>query len=300
VVNQVAFTVVVRLASSGTAAHGCGNQPASTTATGFTVYSSAYLLVTVPHAIITVSLATAILPRLSAKARDGDLGGLAGTLAGTLRTALAFAVPFALALPLVAYDVSKVLFGYGGSSQTFGNFAPSLMLFGPGVVLFTVHYLMLRGFYALELNRTVFFIQCAIAATNVVVAVVLVQRATAAGTSPALVLAYGASYLVGSTVSYAMLARRLGGLETPASLRFLVRLVIAAGISTTVAWLVGHALPGGGKDVSHLLAAFRLVTLAGVDVAVFVGLARLMHIREVTSVLDLVVRRFPGRRSYHG
>ena len=300
VVNQVAFTVVVRLASSGTAAHGCGNQPASTTATGFTVYSSAYLLVTVPHAIITVSLATAILPRLSAKARDGDLGGLAGTLAGTLRTALAFAVPFALALPLVAYDVSKVLFGYGGSSQTFGNFAPSLALFGPGVVLFTVHYLMLRGFYALELNRTVFFIQCAIAATNVVVAVVLVQRATAAGTSPALVLAYGASYLVGSAVSYAMLARRLGGLETPASLRFLVRLVIAAGISTTVAWLVGHALPGGGEDVSHLLAAFRLVTLVGVDVVVFVGLARAMHIREVTSVLDLVVRRVPGRRSYHG
>jgi hypothetical protein len=25
-----------------------------------------------------------------------------------------------------------------------------------------------------------------------------------------------------------------------------------------------------------------------------------MHLREVTTVLDLVVRRMPGRRSYHG
>ena len=57
--------------------------------TGYTVYAAAFLFVMVPHAIITVSLATAILPRLSAKAADGDLTGLAGTLAGTLRTALA-------------------------------------------------------------------------------------------------------------------------------------------------------------------------------------------------------------------
>ena len=41
--------------------------------TGYTVYSAAFLFVMVPHAIITVSLATAILPRLSAKAADGDL-----------------------------------------------------------------------------------------------------------------------------------------------------------------------------------------------------------------------------------
>ena len=175
-----------------------------------------------------------------------------------------------------------------------------MILFGPGVVFFTVHYLMLRGFYALELNRTVFFIQCAIAATNIVVAIALVQRATAAGTSPALVIAYGASYLVGSAVSYGMLARRLGGLETPTSLRFLARLLIAAGISTAAAWLLGQVLPGGGDDVSHLGAAFRLVVLGGADILVFVGLARLMHIREVTTVLDLVVRRLPGRRSYHG
>jgi putative peptidoglycan lipid II flippase len=300
IVNQVAYTVVVRLASGGTAhgGGGCGqghHHAQIADATGYTVYASAFLFVMVPHAIITVSLATAILPRLSAKAADGDLAGMAGTLASTLRTALAVVIPFALALPLLAYDASKVLFGYLATSSTFDHYVPSMILFGPGIVFFTVHYLMLRGFYALELNRTVFFIQCAIGVTNVVVAVVLVKQATAAQTSPALVIAYGASYLLGSAISYAMLRRRLGGLETPHLVRFLVRLLIAAGLAAGLAWLLAQALPGRGHDVSHTLAAVRVVLIGGLDLVLFVAFARVMRIREVTTVLDTVLRRRRGR-----
>ncbi len=256
-----------------------------------------FLFVMVPHAIITVSLATAILPRLSAKAADGDLTGLAGTLAGTLRTALAIVIPFAFLLPLVAYDAAKVLFGYGATATTFDHYVTSMILFGPGVVFFTVHYLMLRGFYALELNRLVFFVQCAIAATNVVVALLLVSRATPAQTSPALVLAYLASYVLGATVSYLLLRARLGGLETAELVRFLVRLLIAALVST--ARRLGAregCCPGRGDDVSHVLAGVRLVLLSAIDVGIFVALARLLRLREVTTVLDTVIHRFAGAR----
>jgi putative peptidoglycan lipid II flippase len=305
IVNQVAYTVVVRLASGGTARSSCQDLAGHaarqaeqvSAATGYTVYAAAFLFVMVPHAIITVSLATAILPRLSAKAADGDLPGLAGTLAGTLRTALAVVIPFALALPLLAYDAAKVLFGYGATSTTFDHYVPSIILFGPGIVFFTVHYLMLRGFYALELNRTVFFIQCAIGVTNVVLAILLVHEATAAQTSPALVIAYGSSYVLGSAVSYLLLRGRLGGLETPALLRFVVRVLIAAGISTLVAWAVGRVLPGHADDVSHVLAASRVVLLGGIDLALFLVLARAMRIQEVTSVVETLVRRIPGARS---
>jgi putative peptidoglycan lipid II flippase len=206
-------------------------------------------------------------------------------------------IPFALALPLLAYDASKVLFGYGATATTFDHYVPSMILFGPGIVFFTVHYLMLRGFYALELNRTVFFIQCAIGATNVVVAILLVHEATAAQTSPALVIAYGSSYLLGSTVSYVMLRGRLGGLETPALVRFLARILIAAGVSTAVAWAVGRVLPGHTDDVSHALAAVRVVVLGVIDLGLFVVLARWMRITEVTSVIETMMRRIPGARA---
>ena len=78
IVNQVAYIVVMRLASGGTAGGGDG--------TGITIYATAFLIVMVPHSMITVSLTTAILPRLSAQAAESDLEGLARSLASTLRT----------------------------------------------------------------------------------------------------------------------------------------------------------------------------------------------------------------------
>jgi len=290
VVNQIAYTVVVRLASGGTAAAVDGG-----TGTGYTVYAQSFLIVMVPHAVITVSLATAILPRLSDRANVGDLGGVARTLSLSLRSALAVILPFALLLPLVAPDVAHVVWGWGAGRDEFELFTPTLSLFGVGLLFFTVHYLTLRGFYALERNRTVFWIQCVIAVTNIAAAVVLVSLATAEQTSPALVLAYIASYAVGSTLSYLVLRRLLGGLETPRLARFLVRLLIAAGISTVAAYLAVLALDQLGTPPNQAFAALRGVTITALDVLVFVAVARLLHLREVTDVLDTVTRRLRSR-----
>src|SRR4029079_18658368 len=46
IVNQVAYTIVVRLASSGTVG-GAGSD-----GTGYTIYSNAFLLTMVPHSVI--------------------------------------------------------------------------------------------------------------------------------------------------------------------------------------------------------------------------------------------------------
>ena len=85
----------------------------------------------------------------------------------------------------MALDIAQVIWGYGSAAADFGNFAPSLALFGIGLVLFTAHYLMLRGFYALEQTRRVFLIQCGIAATNIVAALLLTHDAPASRDRPA-------------------------------------------------------------------------------------------------------------------
>jgi putative peptidoglycan lipid II flippase len=292
IVNQVAYAVVVRLASGGTATIGCGGT-SSSDATGYTVYSSTFLIMMVPHSIITVSLATAILPRLSARAAEHDLAGVARSLGETLRSALAVVVPFALLLPLIATDVSSVIWGHGAASDRYQLYAPSLALFGPGLVFFTVHYLMLRGFYSLELTRTVFFIQCAVGATNILAAVALVARTDAEHTSPALVVAYTASYVVGAAVSYLVLRRRLGGLDSARLVRFVLRLLLAALVSTAAAGAVAYALHGVAGQPAWPVAALWALLITVADVVVFLALARVVRLREVTSVLDTVARRMP-------
>ena len=93
-------------------------------------------------------------------------------------------LPFAALLPIIALDLANALFGLGAGRDSFALYQPVLALFGPGLVFFTVHYLMLRGFYALERNRTVFLIQCGIAAVNIAVAVALVTRTDPRATAP--------------------------------------------------------------------------------------------------------------------
>jgi putative peptidoglycan lipid II flippase len=289
IVNQVAYTVVVKIASSGTA-------EAATTAggnagTGYTIYSSAFLVMMVPHSIATVSLATAMLPRLSAHAADGDLAGVARNVASTLRTTLALIVPFALLLPLVAHDVSNLIWGYAAAKNTFDDFAVALALFAPGLVFFTSHYLMLRGFYSLERTRTVFWVQCVIAATNIVLAILLTRHASPAGTAPGLVIAYGGAYAIGAVCSYLLLRHVLGGLETPALARFLVRLVVAAGAAALVGLAVRYGFeqswPGDGK--LRAVVVMSSITLAGAGV--YLALSRVLKITEVTGILRLVARR---------
>jgi putative peptidoglycan lipid II flippase len=281
VVTQAAYLVVVKLASGGTADGG----------TGYTVYANSLLIMMVPHSIVTVSLATAILPRLSSFAHEDRLGELGSTVGSTLRTSLALVLPFAVLLPVVAGDVAGFAFGWAGGEDTAASFAPTLALFGPALAFFTVHYFMLRGFYAMEMTRLVFFIQLAVSGTNVLVATLLVPSRPPEETAPMLVVAYLSSYAVGAVVSFVLLRRTVGGLETPQLLRFLARMSIVLAAAVAAAWSVELALAGLGERPGPLVGLVRGGASALAGLLVVLGGARLLRVREVTTLVDTVAAR---------
>ncbi len=288
VVNQIAYTVVVRIASSGTVGEAGSADPQGT---GYTVYSNSFLLTMVPHSIITVSLATAVLPMLSSYAAAGNLGAVGRQIASTLRSAYALVVPVAVLFAVMALDVAQVIWGYGSAAADFGNFAPSLALFSAGLVLFTAHYLLLRGFYALEQTRRVFLIQCAIAATNIVAALVLTHDAPPREIAPRLVIAYTASYAVGALTSYVVLSRTVGGLGGRQLLRFLVRLALAVAVSGALAWGLRTGLDDLWTGEGTLQAVVELFLVSTLFAAAYLALARMLRITEVTEVLSMIGRR---------
>lgn len=294
IVNQIAYTVVVRLASGGTASSALGGV---VSATGYTVYSQSFLIIMTPHSVVTVSLATAILPLLSARADGTDLTRLAHPLAGALRTALAVILPFAALLPVWAPDVANVVWGHGAGRDDYLLYVPTLSLFGVGLVFFTVHYMMLRGFYALERTRTVFWIQCAVAATNVLAALALVPAADPVDTAPALVLAYIASYAVGAVASYVVLRRPLGGLEGRALVRFGVRVGLAAALVAAATFLLSRLLHALVPEPHWVVSAGFLLLLGATAVAMYVVIARMLRVREVVEIVDTVTARRRRRRS---
>ena len=112
-------------------------------------------------------------------------------------------------------------------------------------------------------------------------------------------LSYAGAYAVGAVSSYSLLRHLLGGLRTPALVRFLVRMLLSAGPAALAAWATAWALHAGLGDTldSKLGSVLFLAAVGLVDGVVYLLLARLLRVREVTEVVETVTRRLrlPGR-----
>jgi putative peptidoglycan lipid II flippase len=280
-VTQAALVVVTRLASGATV----GGKGA-----GLTAYSNAYAVWILPHSLITVSLATAMLPAASRLAAAGDRPGVAAETMRALRLAMTALLPAAVAFLVLGLPLAHLVFGFGQGAKDAGFVGGALMALAIGLVPFTVQYICLRAFYALEDTRTTFFLQCLIAGTNVVlgVAVVLLLDDPAL-VATGLALSYSAAYLIGLPISFARLRRKLPALDAEALVRHCVRLILAVTPAAIAAWVISWAF--ASQSGSQLALALGLVVAGVVAVGLFLLMARLMRIHEVSQIVTTLLRR---------
>ncbi len=290
-VNQVTLIVVTRLALSGTASVGAGDDAA-----GVFAYSTAMLVFLVPHGIISVSLATAMLPRVSALAADGDNVEVARVSARSIRQALAIVVPAATAMFAFAVPAMLLIAGNGAANGNTTGMSLTLMALSLGLVPFTVQYFQLRTFYAFEDTRTPFLIQLVIAAVNITTAIVGVSLLTDHRFN-AVVLAgaYTVAYTVGVLFSRAVLRRRVprvagAGITLPA-----IAMGIAATVAAAVAWAVVFTIDRAGTFSGPLWAMVSLAIGGAIMLPVYAALARVLRIHEVNDLVQTVTRRLPVR-----
>ncbi len=280
-VTQAALVVVSKLASSATV----GGKGA-----GLTAYSNAYAVWILPHSLITVSLATAMLPAASRLAAAGDLPGVAAETMRAIRLSVTALLPAAVAFLALGLPLAHVVFGFGQGAKDASFVGGALMALAIGLVPFTVQYICLRAFYALEDTKTTFFLQCLIAGANValgVAAVLLLDNPALVATG--LAFAYSAAYLIGLPISFSRLRRKLGDLNAEELIRHCVRLLIAVIPAAIAAWLISWVFTTQFDSTSML--ALGLVIAGVVAVGLFVLLARLMRIHEVTEIISTVLRR---------
>ena len=296
-VNQVAYAVIVRLATGVNAA----SETSGSTPAGLTAYTNAHLMFVLPHSVITVSIVAALLPRMSRFAHERRFSDLGSDIASGMRSASALIVPAAVGLIVLGTQAGVLLFGYGQTSTASAQVTGSLAsVFALGLLPFTLYYVVLRGWYALELTRTAFWITVLLNALNLAIAVPLFEYVGSHYAGPvalgALALGYVLAYWITLVVAWRVLARRIGGLDTRRTVRALVRMMLA-GLAMllvmTGAQLVvrDHIVPGG-----KLGAVLDIAVVGLLGAAVYLVMARALRIREVTEVTALVGRRLPIRR----
>jgi putative peptidoglycan lipid II flippase len=205
---QLTQVVVVRLATQATAL--ASGSDTIERGAGIAVYNNAFLIVMVPHSIITVSLATALLPNLSRTAATGRGDEVRRQVLDAVRVALAIIVPFAGLLLALAGPVSRLLFGYGAASGDIDLVAFTLAAFLPGLIGFTTTYLLQRAFYAQEDTRTPFAVQLVVSTIQVSLSLIVVPRLEPVFASAGLAAAWSVAVLVGAVTSLVLLRRRLG------------------------------------------------------------------------------------------
>ena len=296
-VNQVGFLVISRLATQANfLAEQTGGVPQ-----GLATYQRAFLVFMLPHSVITISLVTALFPRMSKSAAVGALREVAHDVAEGIRLIAALLLPCVMFLVAFGPMLGTVFFGFGanrGAPATYTGLVVSV--FALGMLPFGIFYILLRGWYAVEDTRTPFYLTVVYNLIAMPLTFLLFSVAPSELAVCALALAYGLAYWITISVAWVWLSRRLGGLETGLTVRTLVRMSIAAivaaalGLTSVVLWAVAVGNATGG-DIYNQLTASQLTSLfvliAGglVTVVAYLGLSHLLRISEVQSVINSLV-----------
>ncbi|MFF3071192.1 murein biosynthesis integral membrane protein MurJ [Kitasatospora sp. NPDC057904] len=279
--NLVASTLVTRFASA-----------ADTTlpkdGVGYTAYTYAQQIWTMPQSIVTVTLVTALLPRMSRAVVEHRIGDLRADLSRSLRISGVVIVPAAFAFLAFGPQIAQLLFAHGATDPTTAvPLGHMLQAFGLGLVPFSAQYLLLRGFYAFDDTRTPFRLALWIGVTNVALAaachLLLPARWAVTGMAGAYALAYG----VGLLLTAVRLRRRTEGLLDGRRIcRTYGKLTAAAALAGAAGWLVGLGCTDGA--VAALRTPVLSLTAGGLTMALlFLLLARLLRITELRALPGL-------------
>lgn len=287
VVNQIAFIVVNRLGNRATLEGARDGKEAA----GAAVYELGFLVSQVPHGVITVSLATAIIPMLSALAADDRYDRFRLELGRTIRVVLVIVVPLAVTVACLGQQAGTVAGLVGslkGNTELIGY---TIQAFGLAMIAFPIHYLMLRGFYANENTRTPFFIQIVIAAVNIAAAVVLTSMVSPARVAMMLALSYGIAYVVGSILSATLLSRSVGPVFDREMFVFGGKLAFAAVATAVVMLGVAFGLDQAGLDQSRPAGGLlTLLVAGGLGALAYVGSAKVLGIDQLAYVVSTLLR----------
>jgi putative peptidoglycan lipid II flippase len=280
--NQVALTVITNYA-------GAADRELPEAGVGYSAYTYAQTIWMLPQSIVTVSLVTALLPRMSKAAAEGRIPDLRADLSRALRVSGVVIVPAAFLFLALGPQISTLLFAHGAadaaSARPLGHM---LQAFGLGLIPFSAQYLLLRGFYAFEDTRTPFFMAAWIATVNIALATACHVLLPARWAVTGMAGAYTLSYLSGLALTARLLRKRVGGrLDEGALRRTYTKLVGAAGLAAALGWITARtcaAFLGTGTWPTAAALAAGTLTLG----AAYLVLARLMKISEL--------RRLPGMR----
>ncbi len=269
--------------------------------TGPTIYSQAWMLLQLPYGILGVTVLTAIMPRLSRKAAQGDTPAVVDDLSVVTRLTLVSLVPIVVFLTFAGPWVGEALFGFGNFASDAARLGEAVSWSAFTLIPYALVLIHLRVFYAREQAWTPTWIILGITCVKIGLSAL---APVVASSDQQVVLwlgvANGLGFVVGACIGGWLLHRSLGGLRmvNVGKTIWMVILSSAAGGAAMVALdrLAGlDALTEMLGPIGPLLrVAIGGVVMLGVTFGIL-WYGRIPEVLMVTVAIGKFIRRLRGR-----
>ncbi|WP_405783963.1 murein biosynthesis integral membrane protein MurJ [Streptomyces sp. NBC_00859] len=279
--NLVAATVVTRFATAA-------DRALPRAGVGFTAYTYAQTIWSLPQSVVTVTLVTALLPRMSRAVAEHRPDDMRSDLSHVLRTSGAVIVPAAFFFVALGPQLAQLLFAHGavGAAAT-RPLGQMLQAFGPGLIPFSAQYVLLRAFYAFGDTRTPFLTALWTGAVQIALATGCELLLPARWAVTGMAAGYGVACTVGLLGTVRLLRRRLDGrLDAGRVCRTYGKLGGAALLAGAAGWSVAALCPEPPGSPTKA-AALALAAGGATMLLLFLLLARVLRIGELRSVPGL-------------
>ena len=289
-INQIGYLVVVNVATAASAA---AKIAGITTGVGFTPYSYAYFVFILPHSIITVSVITALLPRISRMAANNEKAKVRNELERSLTNVAVATVPSAIAFLFFGTAIATLLFS-GSTRADSAQIGLVLAAFSLGLVPYSAHLLLLRGFYAFEDTRTPVLINLASTALSIILCLISGEFLPLKWVTVGLAIALGLGNLLGTLITLKSLGKNVGAFNYIGLLKSHLRLTFVALLAGAPA-LGLYLLMEEVFGTELIVVGLTLTIASSVMGALYLLFGSLFKVNEINSLRIQIVRRL-GRK----
>ena len=239
-------------------------------------------LVQLPLAIFGISLATAVLPKMSREVASKDMNRLKETVAFSLRAVFTVMMPAAVGLMVLARPIVRILFQRGEfTAYSTSITANALFFYTFGLFAYAGIKILVNTYYSMGDTRTPVKTASISLVVNIVLNLILMWPLKIGG----LALATSIAAITNLIVLYVLLTKKIGDVGTERILASLVRIAIASAVMGLFTHFAARNLLAG-TEASTLVFILRLTGIILVSGIVYIVVAFAAGVEEVRKALS--------------
>ncbi|MEU4674194.1 murein biosynthesis integral membrane protein MurJ [Amycolatopsis sp. NPDC023774] len=279
-VSQIGYTITTRVLTNGAPG-------------GVTAYTNAWLLFQLPYGVIGVSLLTAIMPRMSRAAADGDHKKLIGDLSYASRISTVTLLPISAVMTIVGSSIGVALFTFGkGSLEGATRLGEALAVSSFALLPYALVMLQMRVFYAMKDARTPTLIMIVMTLVKVPLLYLCPVLLSPDNVVLGVMMVNALTYVVGAVLGQVWLWVTLGNLRSKRIIGVILFTVVACVLGVAAAYVAGLVVPSSlGPTVQAWIKLF-LQGIVGIGVSFGVLMAlKVEELKPATSRITRLIKR---------